>query len=265
MLADLGASVVKVEPPAGDPMRGVAWYERLNAGKQIVTLDFGTGRGRDELHALLASAAVCVEGFKPGTARAIGVDGATLAARYPRLVHCSISGYGQTDAHADRAAHDLNYQAEAGLLGAQGVPQVPGLLIADITAAFQATIAILAALVSKRAATLDVSLFDAASSWLAFLPPPTLRGDFACYNVYETADGTWVALGALEAKFWERFCQRVGRPEWIARQFAADPDRTALLQQVRALFLTRSRDAWLADLVPLDCCFSAVAGAPARH
>jgi crotonobetainyl-CoA:carnitine CoA-transferase CaiB-like acyl-CoA transferase len=265
MLADLGATVVKVESPSGDPMRGVAWYDQLNAGKQIVTLDLRTAGAREELHALLARAAVCVEGFKPATARQMGVDGTTLAARYPALVHCSISGYGQAGRDADRAAHDLNYQADAGLLASHGVPQVPGLLIADITAAFQATIAILAALVAGRGATLDISLLDAARSWTPFLPPPKLRGDFACYNVYETADGSWVALGALEPKFWERFCRRVGRPEWIDRQFAGDPERSAVLAEVQALFRTRTGHAWAAELVPLDCCFSAVASAPDRH
>jgi crotonobetainyl-CoA:carnitine CoA-transferase CaiB-like acyl-CoA transferase len=265
MLADLGATVVKIESPSGDPMRGVAWYDRLNAGKQILTLDLRTAGAREELHALLARAAVCVEGFKPATARQMGVDGATLAARYPALVHCSISGYGQAGPHADRAAHDLNYQADAGLLAAHGVPQVPGLLIADITAAFQAAIAILAALVSRRGASLDISLLDAARSWTPFLPPPKLRGDFACYNVYETADGTWIALGALERKFWDRFCRHVGRPEWIDRQFADDPERSALLADVQALFRMRPREVWLAELVPLDCCVSAVASTPGQH
>jgi alpha-methylacyl-CoA racemase len=291
LLADLGAHVIKIEPPEGDPMRGVAWpvspvvsprpaawdasrsqagpnlssgmYDFLNSGKEIVTLDLRESGGRDELHRLLASAAVCVEGFKPATARAIGVDGATLAARYPDLVHCSISGYGQEGPHADRAAHDINYQADAGLLS--GPPRVPHLLIADITGALHATIAILAALVARRGVALDISLLDAARSWVPFSPPPVLCGDFACYNVYETADHRHVALGALEPKFWERFCRRVGRPEWVALQFAPDPDRSALLTDVRALFRSRMRDEWLGELVPADCCLAAIADGHVRH
>ena len=261
LLADLGAHVIKIEPPHGDPMRGVAWpgaYEFLNGGKEIVTLDLREADARDKLHALLARAAVCVEGFRPATAREIGVDGATLAARYPNLVHCSISGYGQEGPDADRAAHDLNYQADAGLLARVSPGQVPGLLIADITAAYHAAIAILAALVARRGATLDISLVDAARAWVPFVPPPVLRGDFACYNVYETSDGRHVALGALEAKFWERFCRHVARPEWAAQQFAPGPSRTRLLDDVRALFRTRSAAEWLAELVPVDCCASAV-------
>jgi len=278
LLADVGAHVVKVEPPDGDPMRGVAWYDQLNHGKQIVTLDLRVAIDREALHALLAGAAVCVEGFKPATAKAIGVDGASLAARYPGLVHCSISGYGQSGPLADRAAHDINYQADAGLLGATSPPRVPSLLIADITAAHHATIAILAALLGSQAAQhttsagaqrvtaagsiLDISLFDAAKSWVPFMPPPKLRGDFACYNVYETADGQWVALGALEAKFWERFCRRVDREQWIALQFASGVTGQELIRAVRALMRSHDLAYWTGVLGPVDCCFSAVAAPP---
>jgi crotonobetainyl-CoA:carnitine CoA-transferase CaiB-like acyl-CoA transferase len=273
LLTDLGATVIKIEPPQGDPMRGVRWavegapshaftagagmYDWLNGGKTIVTLDLREPSARAELHALLAGAAVCVEGFKPSTAREIGVDGGTLAARYPDLVHCSISGYGQTGPRADRSAHDVNYQADAGLLHA--APRVPELLLADITAALHAAIAILAALVARRGATLDISLLDAARAWVPFVPPPVLRGDFACYNVYETADGGHVALGALESKFWDRFCRRVGQPEWIPLQFVPDPERTALKEAVRTLFRSRRLEEWMAELGPIDCCISAIA------
>jgi crotonobetainyl-CoA:carnitine CoA-transferase CaiB-like acyl-CoA transferase len=263
LLADLGAHVIKIEPPQGDPMRGVAWpgaYDFLNGGKEIVTLDLRDAEAREEVHVLLARAAVCVEGFRPATAREIGIDGAALAARYPHLVHCSISGYGQAGPDADRAAHDLNYQADAGLLGLVSPGHVPGLLIADITAAYHATIAILAALVSRRGAKLDVSLVEAARAWVPFAPPPVLRGDFACYNVYETSDGGHVALGALEPKFWERFCRGVARPEWVSQQFATGDARAALLDAVRALFRSRSQADWLSALTPLDCCVSAIAG-----
>ncbi len=283
LLADLGARVIKIEPPHGDPVRAFEWpshsrpnhrsqptedpiarsgiYEVLNAGKEIVTLDLRDASAREELHRMLADATVCVEGFRPATARAIGVDGATLAVRYPHLVHCSISGYGQSGPNANRAAHDLNYQADAGLLAALHSTQVPALLIADITAAYRATIVILAALVTRRGVTLDVSLVDAARSWVPFVPPPVLRGDFACYNVYETSDGGHVALGALEAKFWGRFCRRVGHAEWIPLQFAPEPQRAALIGAVRALFRSRPTDAWITELAPADCCISAIAGA----
>jgi alpha-methylacyl-CoA racemase len=267
MLADLGARVIKVEPPQGDPVRRVAWhiYDFLNAGKEIVTLDLIEPTALDDLHALLAVAHVCVEGFRPITARAIGVDGATLAAQYPDLVHCSISGYGQTDPETDRAAHDVNYQADAGLLDALGAPQMPSLLLADVTASYQAAVAILAALVGRRGAKLDISLVNAARAWVPLVPPPVLRGDFACYNIYETSDGRWVVLGALESKFWERFCRGVGHPEWVPQQFVSGNARTALLGEVRAVFRSRSQAEWLAALLPLDCCVSAIAAVGLQH
>jgi crotonobetainyl-CoA:carnitine CoA-transferase CaiB-like acyl-CoA transferase len=263
MLADLGASVIKVEPPEGDPMRRTAWPAPGGPHVSSGVYEMLDAAARGELHALLARAAVCVDGFKPATARAIGVDAATLAARYPHLVHCSISGYGQSGPNTHRAAHDLNYQADAGLLAAYGSPQVPPLLIADMTGAFHAAIAILAALVPRRGAALDIALVDAARAWVPFVPPPVLRGDFACYNVYETADGLYVALGALESKFWERLCRHVAHPEWVPLQFAPDPQRTALVEAVRTLLRSRSQDVWLAELGPIDCCISAIAAV--RH
>ena len=267
LLADLGAAVIKVEAPGGDPMRGIEWYESLNRGKQIVEVDLASAAGRTEVDALLARADVCVEGFRPSTARALGVDGATLAARYPALVHCSISGFGQRGPDAGRAGHDLNYQAEAGLLDAN--PRMPQLLVADITAGLHAAIGILAALTQRQrtsaGATLDISLLQAAASWAAFIAPAKLRGDYACYNLYETADGAHVALGALEPKFWAAFCRHVERESWIADQFAPDPRRTVLLDDVRMLIRSRTADHWARELLPLDCCVSIIGrGARAR-
>jgi crotonobetainyl-CoA:carnitine CoA-transferase CaiB-like acyl-CoA transferase len=273
LLADLGADVVKVEPPGGDPVRKVAaWYDSLNAGKRAVTIDLREERGRGELDTLLASAHVCVEGFRPSTARTIGVDAATLRARHPHLVHCSISGYGQTGEDAERAGHDINYQAQAGILGEP--PRVPPLLIADMTGGLHAAIRILAALVGqgslvgqgfspatdKLGSAIDISLAAAASCWTPFIAPPILRGEYACYNVYETADRRHAALGALEPKFWERFCACLGKPEWIPLQFAGDPARTTLLRDVRALMATRPLAAWMSELSLADCCFSAASG-----
>ena len=263
LLADLGAAVVKVEGPGGDPMRTIAWYDRLNHGKRVVTIDLRDEAGRRELHALLATADVCVEAFKPATARRFGVDGATLSARYPRLVHCAISGYGQSGPDADRAGHDLNYQAEAGLLSGGGAPRMPRLLLADITGGLHAALSIFAALVARgrtgSGAALDMPLHAAAQAWTPFLDPPTLSGEHACYNIYATADGEWVALGALEAKFWERFCRHAGREDWIPLQFAPDPARSELLRAVRALFASRPAADWTRELTPLDCCFSLLA------
>jgi len=259
LLADMGATVIKVESPQGDPMRGIAWYRELNQDKRIVSLDLRDHAGRASLEELLSTADVCVEGFRPSTARALAVDGAAVVGRHPHLVHCSIGGYPGGGQAAERSGHDLNYQADAGLLAAN--PRVPDLPIADITGGLRAAVSITAALVQRartgHGAILQVSLYDGARAWAPFLMPPRLRGDYACYNVYRTADGSHVALGALEPKFWERFCRRVAREDWIAEQFA-EAARARLLDEVAALFAAHGAAHWADALLPLDCCFSVV-------
>lgn len=282
LLADMGARIIKVEDPSGgDPARamppledGVGIYFRfLNHGKESVALDLRDGAAREALHAVLARADVCIEGFRPATARSLGVDAASLHGRYPRLVHCSISGYGQEGPYADHSGHDLNYQALAGLLALRGAARVPDLLVADVTAGLKAALAIVAGLAgrarSAKGAAIDVALHDAATDWLPIAAPQALSaharaelpvtGRYACYNVYETADAQWLALGALEAKFWERFCRRAGRDEWVRDQYADEPRRSALVAEVRALVRTRPRDAWLREFDGVDCCLSRVA------
>lgn len=265
LLADMGATVTKVEAPRGDPMRGIAWYDLLNHGKQIVALDLRDSEGRAVLGELLSSADVCVESFRPSTARALGVDGATLVGRYPRLVHCSIGGYPGSGPAVERSGHDVNYQADAGLLAAG--PRVPSLPIADITGGLRAAVSIAAALVQRERTNhgtmLQLSLYDAALAWAPFLAPPKLRGDYACYNLYRTADGSRVALGALEPKFWERFCCGAGREDWIGEQFA-EAAQARLVDEVAALFRSRDAAHWADALLPLDCCFSIVRE-PAGH
>lgn len=281
LLADLGAQIVKIEDPrGGDPARsmpplddGVGVYFRfLNHGKQSVALDLRDAAARDALHAILARADVCVEGFRPATARGLGVDAASLHERYPRLVHCSISGYGQSGPYTNDSGHDLNYQARAGLVGLHGTPRVPDLLVADVTAGLKAALGIVAALAGRTqsgsGASLDVALHDAATDWLPIAAPWALSDDaraelpvtglYACYNVYETADGEWLALGALEAKFWERFCRQLGREAWVRLQYADEPQRSQLVEDVRALIRTRSRDVWLREFDGVDCCLSRV-------
>src|SRR5262249_26555516 len=167
------------------------------------------------------------------------VDGETLLARHPGLICASINGFGLSGPDAERAAHDINYQALAGLLFARGStgspraetlalspskgePHLPDRLIGDISAAMQAAIGILAALIARQqtgtGTVVDVSIHGAAASWSVF--PTTAELMSACYTLYETADGEWLALGALEAKFWEGFCERVGRPGLVPAQHA---------------------------------------------
>jgi len=251
LLVDLGADVVKIEDPrGGDTMRTLRggpsrYFEPLNRGKQSVVLDLRSPESAAVLDALIAKADVVVESFRPSTARRLGVDGGTLRARHPRLIHASISGFGQSGPYVERAAHDINYQALAGLLRP---PALPGPLIGDIGSAHQAALAIVAALVERSRTgvgqAIDISIHEAARAWAIF--PST--GDLAqaCYNVYETGDGRWLALGALETKFWNGFCDRLGVPA------------TATTDDIRARVRTRSRDEWLAHFEGTDVCLTAV-------
>jgi len=268
LLADFGAEVVKIEDPrGGDGMRALPtagsgnYFELLNRNKRSVTLDLRSPDAAGVLDLLCAHADVVVDSFRPSTARRLGVDGETLLRRHPRLVCASISGFGQTGPYAERAAHDINYQALAGLLvQSAGAVQMPGPLVADIGAATQAAIRILAALLLRdrtgTGSVVDVSIYDAAMAWAMF--PTTAELANACYTNYETSDGQWLALGALEPKFWKGFCERIGRPDLVALQHAHGDERTWVESEVRRVMLGRTRDEWLARFADADVCLTPI-------
>jgi len=278
LLAELGADVVKIEDPrGGDGMRtlpaelppsrlrrfgearsgGTTYFELLNRNKRSVTLDLRSPDAAAVLDALAARSDVVVDSFRPSTARRLKVDPETMRARHPRLVCASINGFGLSGPDAERAAHDINYQALAGLLRP---PDLPGPLIGDVGAAMQAAIAILAALIVRQqtgvGSVVDVSIHGAASRWSMF--PTTADLASACYMLYETSDGEWLALGALEPKFWSGFCERIGRPDLVPLQHAQGDERTRVLNEVRAIMRGRSRDEWLAHFAGADVCLTPV-------
>jgi alpha-methylacyl-CoA racemase len=292
LLADLGAEVVKIEDPrGGDGMRSLRttarrdYFALLNRNKRSVTLDLRSPEAARVVDALCTKADVVVDSFRPSTARRLGVDGETLRARHRHLVCASISGFGQTGPYAERAAHDINYQALAGLLiqssgavltlptasgqrlptalqtGARSTaPQLPGPLVADIGAATQAAIRILAALLLRgrtgAGSVVDVSIHDAALEWAMF--PTTGELANACYTAYETADGEWLALGALEPKFWKGFCERLGRPDLVPLQHAQGDERLRVENEVRHVMLGLTRDEWLARFAGADVCLTPI-------
>lgn len=285
-LADLGADIIKVEDPGGgDPLRhmpplvgGRSVYDRLfNRDKKSVTLDLRAPGGREVLDVLSASADVLVESFRPRTARRLGLDPLGLRTRHPRLIHCAITGFGQTGPYADRPGHDINFVALAGLLALDRAspdepPRMPRMLIADIGGgAMSAVAGILAALVAQartgEGATIDISMHEGALWWLAFpaarwlveggafeasdLP---ITGREACYNVYRTADGRYLALGALEPKFWREFCAHIDRPDFIPLQHAPGESQARLLEAVRAIIASRTREEWLQVFADVEAC-----------
>ena len=257
-LGRLGARVVRVEPPGGDPMRpsAPAWDTALRAGTESVVCDLPSDAAF--ARALCARADVVVEGFRPGVASRLGIGPDDVPSA---TVYCSITGFGDDAAHRSRAGHDVNYLGWAGVL-ADTAPTLPPVQIADLAAgALGAVTQILAALL-ERARThagprIVVSMthrsHELVSHRLGGEPVPRLlTGGLACYGLYETADGGHLTVGALEPKFFGRLTELLGRPDLADRQY--DDDQEGLAADLAAIFATRSRDAWVEHFGDEDVC-----------
>ncbi len=261
LLVALGADVLKVEPPGGDPMRAyVGLFHEINAGKRSLLLDLKDAAGRRRATALAEEADVLVEGFRPGVMARLGMDDATVRALNPGIVYCSISGYGQ---HGDRAAlpgHDVNYQAWAGALAPEGgSASISPLPIADLAAGMTAAFGICAGLLG-RAATgngtyLDISMTDVLSTWTgragAGAPGESKAEPTPGYGIFVTADGGQVALGVVnEDHFWTALCAELGLDEEAGLSPGERARRGGALQQVIGdCIARRDRDPLVAGLV----------------
>lgn len=292
ILGDYGAEIVKVEDvEAGDPTRFAgspfkdgrgpvgALFRQLNRNKKSLALDLKKEEGREILKALAAGSDVLVEGFRPGVMDRLGLGYPVLRDLNGRLVYAAITGYGYKSPYRDRAGHDLNYSALSGLLdlnsGDDGTPVMPAAQVADIGGALMALNGIMFALFERERTGagrfVDVSMTRGLLPWLTYpasflntgeeLPRRgrgLLSGSFACYNLYETADGKFMSLGALEPVFWRRFCEAVGKKQWIDRQYERDRDKPVgsreLIQEVRALFKSKTRQEWEDIFSDLDAC-----------
>ncbi|MCA9902279.1 MAG: CoA transferase [Anaerolineae bacterium] len=278
MLADLGADVIKIESPdGGDYARwtpplvdgmGVL-FRLLNRNKRSVILDLKQERGRSQFHQLVQTADVVIESFRPGVLARLQCAADVLRTLNPRLIFCSLSGWGQTGPYADLPGHDLNYVGLAGLLSTMQMPQPLGGQIADINGAYCAVAGILAALLQRvrtdEGMTVDISLFESALpfvsiAWMELAygnGVTTLTGHYACYAVYQCADQQLCALAALEPKFWQNFCHALGREDLEA--YHMQPDKQPyLLQELRQLFAQKPLALWLDQLGDAECCFTAV-------
>ena len=288
-LADYGADVVKIEDTgAGDYARGMgamggdtSWfYQVVNRNKRSLRLDLKHPEGRAVFEKLVAGADILVEGFRPGVMDKLGLGYDALARINPRLVFCSISGYGQSGPYAQRAGHDLNYIGYAGVLDqigtAGGAPALSNLQLGDLLGGtMTALFGILNALVDARASgkgrMVDVSMTDGVMAHAIFplaevlargqVRPrgeDLLTGQVPCYGVYRTADGRYMAVGALEEKFWNMVCDTFERPDLKPFHLATGEIGEGVKAELAAIFASRSQAEWVALFDGIDCCVTPV-------
>ncbi len=288
VLADMGADVVKVEDPrVGDYMRAFppakggmsGGFLAVNRGKRSAAFDLKAPAGRDAFLKMAARADVVVESFRPGVMAKLGLGYDALERVNPKIVVCSISGYGQTGPYVDRAGHDIDYIALAGVLAmggtANGAPAMPGVQIADLAGgALWSATAILGALVGRertgKGAHLDISMTEGALALLAHQvgnlelgAHPTrgkemLNGGAACYNVYRAKDDRYLAVGALEPKFYLALNAGLGRPGNVGEIIGTPEQQAKTRAEIAAIFATKTSAEWLEILAKHDCCVELV-------
>ena len=271
LLGDLGARVIKVEEPKlGDPSRHLptpggrsSLAAMLLAGHESIALDLKKEAALRCLEELLITADVLIESFRPGTLERLGLAPAELRRRYPRLIICSMTGWGQDGPQAHRPGHDLTYQAIAGSLA--GGISMPAAQTADVVGGWSAVTSVLAALHRRardgQGCWIDQSLLDAAGhaaimAWAAESDGPKrdgqplmLTGAIPCYDLYPTKDGGRLALAALETKFWKRFCLAIGRRDLIPRQYESSG---SVHRDIAEIVATRTREEWVEFLREQD-------------
>lgn len=289
LMADMGADVIKVEDPdSPDYIRSFppfvggesAFYLSLNRSKRSLAVNYTSPGGRKIIIDLAKTADVIIEQFRPGVMAGLGLGYDTLQKVNQKIVYVSITGYGQNGPYAQKAGHDLNYIGYSGLLDITGekakTPVIPGGQVADVAAgSYMAVNAVLAALYAREKTGtgqhVDVAMLDcmipitalAVAQFYSTKENPErgtlpLSGGMANYNIYECADGKYVALGALEPKFWEQFCDLAGKPEWKNRILDAGEAMLALKNEVASMFKSKSKLEWLALSEGKDVCITPV-------
>ncbi len=286
-LADWGADVIKVGPvprDAGVHITPPAYTYSAHRGMRRVLLDLKSDGGRDAFLRLAAAADVVVESFRPGVVDRLGIGYEALRAVNPGIVLCSTTGFGQTGPRAQWAGHDLNYLAVGGYLhcsgrGSNGGPALPGATVADSAGGGLHAVAAICAALTARATTgegthLDVSIADGVLSLMSLAvdeyladgtePGPRhslLTGRYAWYDLYEAADDGWLAVGAIEPRFFANLCRGLGCDRWVDHQYD-DEAVDAMRSDFAAAFASRPRDEWVDLLGPADTCVTAVLDVP---
>ena len=279
ILADHGAEVIAVESRRfqADEM----FFKEISRNKRHISLNLKTQEGKTIFMGLARTADVILEGFRPGVVKSLGVDYETVKAINPGIIYCSISGYGQNGPMWDRVGHDVNYLSTSGvldLIGEKGrPPAIPGVQFADIAGgSMNAVIGILLALYARdrsgKGQYIDISMTDGMIGYLT-LPSffsqltgqPYERSEtrfshrYACYNTYETADHRYLAIGAVENRFWQNLCEHLGVPEYTELQYDEER-RQEIIAFMRRTFSEKTLDEWEEEFLEVEVCHSKIQG-----
>ena len=284
-LTEMGAEVIKVESPDGDPGRFPLQEDgspRLtflanNRNKKSIVLNLKEEADQRIALELIREADVVIESFRPGVMKRLGIDYEEVRKINPSVIYCSLSGYGQKGCMHQLGSHDINYMALSGLLAQmkddQGKPVQPSMTFADLIGGISANESILAALVQRgrtgKGAYLDISITDAATTLMTnhvIIESSTgeqhglskIHKKHVCYFIYETKDNRFVTLGALEPKFWNNFCLALNKPEWIAAHFSSPTADNPFFLEIQELFLSRTFDEWTQFSFEIDCCMAPI-------
>jgi len=278
ILADLGADVLRIEDRrfAGEGP-GMPTVMR---NKRHMTLNLKHPQGKDIFYRLAREGDVILEGFRPGVTARLGIDYETIKKINEKMIYCSVTGYGQDGPYRNMVGHDVNYLSFGGVLGlngeAGGDPVIPPIQVADMAAGgMNAALGIMAALIARqrtgRGQYIDISMLDGIVAMLPF--PASLlwglgrsprRGDtllsgrYPCYSVYGTREGGFISIGALEPRFWEALCRKLGREDFIPSQYDEGEKREGMFSFLRATFKTKTREEWMEELKDVDVCFGKV-------
>jgi crotonobetainyl-CoA:carnitine CoA-transferase CaiB-like acyl-CoA transferase len=286
ILADLGADVIKIEaPPATEGKRAGREINlppdaAIRRNSRSISLNLKSDDGRAAFYRLAKTADVVMEGFRPGVVKRLAVDYETLRQHKPDIIYASLTGYGQTGPYADYVGHDLNYLGLTGIVdftGApDGPPMIPGNTIADNAGGgMNAVISILAAVVAKQRTGvgqyIDCAMVDGlltmmflnvddhvTSGEVLHRGETITTGRYAWYNIYETKDGKYLTVCAIEPWFFENLCRLLGREEFIPHQRDEGEKRDEMFAAFREIFLTKTRDEWVSELMPAETCVAPV-------
>lgn len=281
LLSDMGAKVIKVEQPGlGDYMRatpptkdgGSPVHATVNRNKLSIGINLKTEEGKGVMRRLLREADVFVEGFRPGSMKRLGFSFEAVTRINPRIVYCSISAYGQTSRLSSMPGHDINFQAMAGTLGYSPRAEVPLLQLSDMVSGTYAALAITGALAERKGAVfIDVPIVSSLLSWMVLPASAYLAtghapkeghslifGSTPYYNLYRTSDGKYMAIAAIEKRFWHNLLVAVGAPELEQKRFGSLRERREVTRGLSRIFASRTRDEWASLLMDKDTCTTPV-------